>query len=152
VEIGKRVLALDFSEGMIRQAQQKIRAPNVTFQVADLTQPWPVPPESIDWIACDLVMEHVADLKFIFAQAYAVLKPGGRFFVSELHPLRQYRGSKAIFQHEGQATEIDAFVHHLSDYLNAAESTGYSQPLIKEWWHPEDQGKEPRLVSFLCEK
>lgn len=40
-EIAKTIHALDFSEGMIEQARQKLNASNVEFAQADLTKPWP---------------------------------------------------------------------------------------------------------------
>src|ERR1700704_5837722 len=40
-QIGRRVLALDFSTGMIEQARAKLLLENVEFELADLTQPWP---------------------------------------------------------------------------------------------------------------
>src|SRR5262245_17895445 len=38
--IGDHVHAIDFSEGMLAQARAKGLGANVTFSVADLTQPW----------------------------------------------------------------------------------------------------------------
>src|SRR3954463_1383723 len=65
-EIGYHVHALDFSEGMIAQARAKLSLPNVAFTVADLTRPWPRAAGSADLIVCNLVLEHIADLSFIF--------------------------------------------------------------------------------------
>ncbi len=151
-QLGTRVQALDFSEGMIGQAQSKLNSPNVTFSVADLTEPWPCVNQSVDLIVCNLVLEHIADLDFIFAQAARVLVEQGRFFLCELHPFRQYQGTQANFQRRAQRVAIPAFVHHISDYLSAAERHGFSLIRLAEWWHEEDQDKPPRLVSFMFEK
>ena len=40
-QIGTRVHALDFSQGMIEKAKEKVKAENVRFEMADLTQRWP---------------------------------------------------------------------------------------------------------------
>ena len=151
-EIGEYVYAFDFSEAMIEKARQKLRIGNVSFVVADLTQRWPCKDRAVDLIACNLVLEHIRDLSFIFAEADRVLDRGGKFFISELHPFRQYRGTKANFQREQQTTEIEAFVHHLSDFTGAAAHGGFSLTNMKEWWHEEDHNKPPRLVSFMFEK
>jgi malonyl-CoA O-methyltransferase len=151
-EIGERVTALDFSEGMVALARRKVRSDNVTFRTADLTNPWPCHARSADLIVCNLVLEHIEDVRFIFSEAARVLSDGGRFFVCEPHPARQYLGTKATFARDGAATEIPAFVHHLSDFLDAAEASRLTLLQLREWWHEEDENKPPRLVSFLFGK
>ena len=39
--IAAKVHALDFSDGMLAQAKNKVSSDNVMFTVADLTRPWP---------------------------------------------------------------------------------------------------------------
>jgi ubiquinone/menaquinone biosynthesis C-methylase UbiE len=149
---GERVLALDFSSGMIARAQAKVHAANVRFATADITIPWPCASRAMDLIVCSLILEHIADLSFIFAEAARVLTEGGQLLICELHPFRQYEGKKAVFQREGGQTEIPAFVHHISDFLTAAAKSGLTLATLGEWWHDEDQGKPPRLVSFRFTK
>ena len=151
-QIGRHVSAIDFSTGMIEKARAKLSADNVTFAVADITQPWPEKDQSFDLVVCNLVLEHIADLTHIFAQAFRVLGEGGRFFVSELHPFRQYQGTQANFQRNQETIQIPAFVHHISDFIDAAAANGLALARMKEWWHPEDQNKPPRLVSFVFQK
>lgn len=148
-QIGEQVQAVDFSEGMMAQARLKVQAPNVTFVAADLTQPWPCADRSIDLISINLVLEHVADLGFVFAEAARVLRVGGRMFICELHPFKQYQGKKATFEQQGQTTQITAFVHHISDYLDVAGQHGFSLARLAEWWHQPDRTLPPLLVSFL---
>ena len=152
VEIGERVHPLDFSEGMIEKAREKVKAENVKFLVADLTQKWPSENRSCDLIVCNLVLEHIEDLSFIFSEALRVLQEQGRFIINELHPFRQYEGKKARFDTEKGVTEIPAFVHHISDFLNAAATNGLRLVKLNEWWHEQDQGKPPRIISFIFEK
>jgi ubiquinone/menaquinone biosynthesis C-methylase UbiE len=151
-QIGEHVSALDFSAGMIEKARQKLSFDNVTFIVADISQPWRFEDQSFDLVVCNLVLEHISDLSFVFAQAFRVLRAGGQFFVSELHPFRQYQGTQANFQRNQEKTEIPAFVHHISEFIDAAEANELELAGIKEWWHLEDQNKPPRLVSFMFQK
>lgn len=151
-QIGKHVHALDFSAGMIEKAKSKLALPNVTFEIADITRTWPCEDESFDLIVCDLVLEHIENLSFIFSETSRVLKEHGRFFISELHPFRQYQGTVARFQRADDTTQIAAYVHHLTDFTAAAMANGLSMVSMKEWWHEEDMGKPPRLVSFVFAK
>lgn len=147
--IGARVHAVDFSAGMIEKARAKVTAPHVTFEIADITRGWPSNDHSFDLIVCNLVLEHIEDLNFIFAEASRVLVPDGRFFICELHPFRQYQGTQARFQRADDTRHIAAFTHHVTDFTNAALASGLMSREMKEWWHEEDEGKPPRLISFL---
>ena len=151
-QIGDWVRALDFSEGMLMRAKEKLRSDNVIFLVADIIKQWPYIDECADLVVCNLVLEHIEDLSFVFSEAFRSLNEGGRFFFCELHPFRQYQGTKARFQRNQETMEIQAFVHHISDYLETAEKVGLTLKGFKEWWHEEDQDKPPRLVSFMFEK
>ncbi|MCC7208963.1 MAG: class I SAM-dependent methyltransferase [Anaerolineae bacterium] len=152
-QIGQRVIAFDLTAGMITQAWAKLTtAEHVHFAIADLTQPWPCTAEWADLVVCNLVLEHIEDLPFVFEQAARALRSGGRFFLSELHPFKQYLGSKATFQHGDEQVQIPAFVHHVSAFLDAGRGAGLALERLGEWWHPEDDGQPPRLVTFLFEK
>src|SRR5215213_8399151 len=124
IEVGASVHTLDFSAGMIEKAQEKVQARNMRFSIADLTQAWPGEDQAYDLLVCSLVLEHIEDLSFIFREAARVLAPNGRFLIHELHPFRQYQGKKARFQRGEQVTEIPAYIHHISDFVNAASTGG----------------------------
>jgi malonyl-CoA O-methyltransferase len=151
-QIGTKVHALDFSQGMIEKAREKVKTENVRFSLADLTQIWPCNDQVYDLIVCNLVLEHIEDLSFIFSEAFRVLDDGGKFLVNELHPFRQYEGKKARFQLEEGVIEIPAFTHHISDFVNDAADHGLRLVKLKEWWHEADQNKPPRIVSFMFQK
>ena len=151
-EIGEQVHAIDFSPAMIEQARQKRTSENVTFTLADISKQWPVADASVVLVTCNLVLEHISNLEFIFAEAGRVLIDGGRCFVSELHPFRQYQGVQARFEREAETIAILAFVHHLSDFLDAAARAELSLVAVNEWWHADDEHKPPRLISFMFRK
>ncbi|MCB9450787.1 MAG: class I SAM-dependent methyltransferase [Anaerolineaceae bacterium] len=151
-EIAQQVYALDFSEGMMAQARAKINKAQVAFALADLTQPWPCATGCVELVVCNLVLEHIRDLDFIFAEAWHVLTEGGQFYLSELHPFKQYQGKQAVFERGGEQTPIAAFVHHISDFVAAAQGAGFTLTKLGEWWHDEDPPDTPRLVTFLFTK
>lgn len=150
--VSEHVMAIDFSEEMLKQARQKAGFSNIQFLQADLTKPWSLGRASVDRIVCDLVLEHIEDLLSIFSEAAYCLRKGGYFFISELHPFRQYQGGKASFNYGSERIEIDAFMHHISDFLYAARSAGLILEECQEWWHREDKGQPPRLVTFIFVK
>lgn len=147
-----RVTAVDFSDAMMQQAKEKIKASNVSFVQADIKNKWLFKDNTFDMITCNLILEHIQDLKFVFAEAARVLKDGGRFFISELHPFKQYTGSKARFENEGETIFLECYVHHISDFFDAAIQNGFNCLQLKEWFDDEEKKDLPRLVSFVFEK
>ncbi|MCC6177340.1 MAG: class I SAM-dependent methyltransferase [Chloroflexi bacterium] len=151
-QIATQVLALDFSEAMLSRARAHVDAANVSFEVADISRPWPCADHSVDLIVSNLVLEHVDDLGVVFAEAQRCLAPGGSMFVCELHPARQYRGTTARFQRGEKIVHVAAFTHHVSDFVTAAEQHGLMLKQLREWWRQPDRSGPPLLVSFVFRK
>lgn len=145
------VIALDFSANMIEKARKKITAENVTFTEADLRVDWPVKPGWANLITCSLVLEHIENLDFIFAEAARALKRNGKFYICELHPGKQYAGSRAKFETEEGVHTPEAFVHHLSDYLNAAKTYKFTLLDLNEYFDDPKEENIPRLISLVFE-
>lgn len=151
--ISQSVLALDFSPGMLARARARVQDHHVQFQQADLLQTWPCGDGLAELVSCNLVLEHIEHMVSIFRESARVLAPGGRFFVSELHPSRQYLGRQARFvDEEGETTRIQAYVHHVSDFTRAALAAGFQIERLDEWWHADDTQKSPRLLTLLLVK
>lgn len=152
-EKAARLTAVDFSAGMLRHAQAKLAGhqPPVTFVPADITRPWLFVSAPLDLITCSLILEHIQDLDSIFAQARQALRPGGLFYIGELHPFKQYLGSKARFDTPGGAVELETYGHHLSDFTEGARRHGLRCQQLREWFDADDQAAPPRIVSFVFE-
>lgn len=146
------LLGLDFSVEMLKQAKEKIKSDKVKFQFADLTRKWDVADESADLISCSLVLEHISDLDFIFNEASKKLTSEGLFYICELHPFKQYMGSKAKFTTENTTIELDVFIHNISDYVDSAIGNGFDLLELKEWFDGIDNNELPRLISFVFQK
>ena len=148
----KQLLAVDLSEGMLAKAKEKIGSDRVRFQQADITKPWDFATEKVDLVTCSLILEHIENLSFIFSEASKVLPNGGYFYICELHPYKQYAGSKARFETAEGLQVLECFVHHVSDYATAALQNGFAIKALEEWFDEDNRSNPPRLVSFLFQK
>lgn len=146
-----QILAVDFSEEMLAIAKKKISSKNVHFQKADVTKKWDWTSENFDLITCNLILEHIKDLDHIFQQAFSKLRGDGHFFISELHPFKQYKGTKARFNSGDKLIELETFNHHVSEFLNAGKKAGFQLIELKEWFD-EDKTDPPRIISLLFNK
>lgn len=152
--LARRVLALDFSAGMLDVARARVAAPQVQFAQADLQADWPAAAQDADLVCFHLVLEHMAQLAPVLARAARALRPGGHLLVSELHPFKQYLGGQARFQDpQGREQRIPAHVHHVSDYTAAAQGCGLQLLRLDERWHADDDpGGVPRLLCLVLRR
>ena len=148
----KRIIGLDFSQEMLNKAKEKISNNKVVFNKADLNVDWEIDNNFAHLITSSLTLEHIDNLNHIFYQANLKLKKDGLFFISELHPYKQYLGSKAQYVTENGTKELEVYIHHISDYIDNATSNGLKLVEMKEWFDENNQKGLPRLVSFLFKK
>jgi ubiquinone/menaquinone biosynthesis C-methylase UbiE len=144
------VLALDISEGMLRQAKAYVKSPRVRFLQHDIRFAWPVADASADVVIAMLVLEHVEHLDPILTEASRALRPNGDLFLCELHPMRQMLGGQAQFTNPqtGELERVAAFLHDVSEYVNGGVQAGCTLLHLGEW---RDAGAvradPPRLLS-----
>lgn len=145
----REVVALDFSEGMLAQARTRCAGLPVRFAAQDLRTRWPVGDATIDVAVTDLVLEHIEDLAPIYAEAARVLRPGGVFFVSELHPAMQRAGKQANFTDPATGTEhrIPAYRHDVAAFVNGGIGAGLVLRRLDEWRLGADDD-HPRLLTL----
>lgn len=148
----EKLIGADFSGEMLAKAKQKIKAENVEFRQMDLRETWNFADNSFDLITCSLALEHIENIEFIFHQANRVLRSGGKFYFGELHPFKQYLGTKARFETDSGIFELECFVHHTSDFFAAAKSNDFDVIEIKEWFDLDDKTQVPRLLTMILQK
>ena len=148
----ERIIGLDFSQEMLDKAKEKITDNNVEFKKSDLIKDWEIENQFADLITSSLTLEHIADLNHIFKQANQKLIDNGIFFISELHPFKQYTGSKARYVTKDGIEELKVYTHHISDYLDNAKNNGFELLEIKEWFDEKSEKEIPRLISFVFRK
>ena len=148
----KTVTCVDLSAEMRSVAQSKILAANVRFMLGDIREGWSFLKQKADLITSSLILEHIEHLDHVFQEAFDHLNPDGHFYVCELHPFKQYSGSKARFEAEGKLHVLDCYLHHVTDYTESAVATGFVVERIDEWFDDDDRRNIPRLISFLFKR
>ncbi len=148
----KQITAVDLTQEMIEKAKQKVQNSNVHFVVADILEDWSFATQQYDLVTFSLVLEHIEHLAPIFEKLKTVVKRNGYVYISELHPFKQYAGSKARFDIGAGEQILDCFNHHISDFTNMSSMNGFKVLLVKEYFDDNNKANIPRLLTLLFQK
>lgn len=152
-ERASQVTSVDLSEEMLLKAKEKIDAPHVTFVQADINEPWNfIEKTGYDLVNFSLVLEHIENLDHIFMETAAALNPGGYVYIGELHPFKQYSGSKARFETAEGIQVVNCFDHHISDFIQSAGRYGLMPVDINEYFDNDDRTGLPRILTIILKK
>ncbi len=125
-QAGNLVTGIDLSPGMLAVAREKLRGlGNVSLVEADFLQSG-LSLRDFDAVVTALVLEHIADLQAFFVRIAASLKPGGAFYLSEIHPDRIAGGTQANFidGKTGEAVRLTSYAHSEETIQAAARHAG----------------------------
>lgn len=148
----KQVTSVDFSEEMLAKAKEKIISDKVNFIQADITEKWKFTNQKFDIITFSLVLEHIENLDHIFSETAKVISAGGYIYIGELHPFKQYSGSKARFESEQGTQVLTCFNHHVSDFVQSAKKYGFDIADINEHFDDDDRNNIPRVLTIFLKK
>lgn len=148
----KHITAVDLSQEMLSKAKGKIKSDRIKFVQADITQSWAFTNEQYDLISFSLVLEHIENLNRIFKEAVKVLSSGGHIYIGELHPFKQYTGTKARFETEKGVEILNCFNHNISDFTTSAKNNGFDIVSIDEFFDGNDRTTIPRVLTLLFRK
>ncbi len=144
-----QITAIDLSEGMLNRAKEKIQSDRVDFSLADITLDWTFAKHSYDLVTFSLMLEHIEDLNAIFKKLSMATSSGSLIYIGELHPFKQYTGSKARFETEAGTQVVTCFNHHVSDFTKAANANGFKLIQLEEQFDDEDRNQIPRILNLL---
>ena len=138
-----RVIGVDMTPEMISKAREnadKGGYKNVEFRLGEI-ESLPVEPESVDIVISNCVINLAPDKGKVFGEAFRVLKPGGRSFISDIVLLKEL--PHAVKQSVEAYIGCVAGAMMKEDYLAAIRDAGFStvtvieetRAIAKSWLH-----------------
>lgn len=123
---GKRVTAVDASQGMLTEAKAKAKREQlmINFQKKDITQ-LPFDDGTFDLVICALALSHQPDLIEPCRELVRVLCSGGNLIISDLHPWFQANcGVQYEIELEGEHYPYPLYHTQIEDYERAVKLSG----------------------------
>ncbi|RPJ08247.1 MAG: methyltransferase domain-containing protein [Spirochaetaceae bacterium] len=135
------VYGIDATRAMIEKASvlaEKLGVKNATFIEAELDK-LPLAAAIVDCVVSNCTINHASDKKAVWREIYRVLKPGGRFVVSDIYastpvPMEYAKDPQAI-------AECWAGSQTRQDYLDTVLDVGFSGVHILEESEPYEKGR-----------
>lgn len=146
-----RVIGVDMTPEMIEKARENARKGdyrNVEFRLGEIEN-LPAADNSIDMAISNCVINLSPDKERVFAEAFRVLKPGGRLMISDIVLLKELP--------DYIKSSIEAYVGCLSGaimkhaYIKLIEKAGFHQvEIIDEAFFPvEDMANDPTARAII---
>ena len=124
---GARVIGLDASRGMLREAQRQAANPSIEWLHGE-AEALPLPDASVDCVFSNLALPWCEDIDAVFLEVARVLRPRGLFTFTTVGPdtLIELR---AAFRATDDGVHVHAFtdMHDLGDGLVRA---GFAEPVL----------------------
>ena len=120
-----KVIGVDMTEQMIAKAREnaaKSGFDNVEFRLGEIEN-LPLESESVDIVISNCVINLAPDKGKVFREAYRALKPGGRFYISDIVLLKELPA--------GVKQSVEAYIGCVagailkSEYLTAIKEAGF---------------------------
>jgi ubiquinone/menaquinone biosynthesis C-methylase UbiE len=142
-EVGENGFAygIDISDGMLAKARknaQKLGITNADFKKSNLEQ-IPLSDGSVDLLISNCTINHADDKQTVWNEVHRILKPGGRFVVSDIYSLQpvpeEYRTDPAA------VAECWAGSVTRQQYVQQLNQAGFTDVQILEESEPYPKGQ-----------
>jgi 2-polyprenyl-3-methyl-5-hydroxy-6-metoxy-1,4-benzoquinol methylase len=143
--LGARVVACDFSAALIERARARSEAQElagqVSYQVVDATdeaQLLALGEGRFDGAVCNMALMDMAAIEPLFNALARLLKPGGPFVFSVMHPCFNTTSTLMVENWDEAGTDRTVLSVKVSQYLGLAPTKGLAimgQPLPQHYFH-----------------
>lgn len=99
-----------------------------------------------------MVLEHIVDLNHVFKEALNTVKDGGFIYLGEIHPFKQYTGSKVRFESSEGTETVTCFTYHITEFINATSKYGFELKKMGEHFDEDDKNGLLRILTLLFQK
>ena len=144
VELGGSVLATDFSEGMLERA--RARGGDIEYRRVDATDEDALlalgDPGSFDAVVSNMAIMDMTSIEPMASAAARLLKPGGRFVLSTLHPAFN----------SGEAVPTAELVYRDGDVrkVYSVKVSSYAKPSSAKGWRSRDSPSSSGTSTGRC--
>ncbi len=143
-DLGARVVAVDFSEAFIDRAKARTQeyAGRIEYLVLDATDRvrlLSLGPRRFDAAICTMALMDMTAIEPLVSTLRILLKPGGRFVFSVMHPCFNSMGSRMVIEEgyqDGNLTPV--FAVKVVEYLRPSARQGIGivgQPAMQYYFH-----------------
>jgi ubiquinone/menaquinone biosynthesis C-methylase UbiE len=144
------VYGIDISEGMVAKAKanlEKFDVENAKILQAELEK-LPLEDNSVNLVISNCTINHAADKQAVWNEIFRILKPDGRFVVSDI-----YATSPIADEYRNDPTAVaECWAGSVTqdEYLTALEKAGFKNLIIYEESAPYEKGKA-EVASWTIE-
>ena len=138
---GGMVYGIDVSDGMIETASKmadKIGVTNAKFIKSDLEK-LPLPDRIADLVISNCTINHASDKNLVWKEVYRIMKPGGRFVVSDIYstaPVPELYRNDPVAVSECWAGAVTR-----EEYMNTLTDAGFNEIKVIEESQPYKKGQ-----------
>jgi len=141
------VYGIDIAEGMITKAQSnlaKFEVTNARILKSDLEK-LPLDTQTVNLVISNCTINHAKDKKAVWSEVYRILKPGGRFVVSDIYagaPIEEEYSNDPVAVSECWAGAVTR-----AEFFEMLEAAGFVDICILEETELYEKGKA-EVASF----
>jgi SAM-dependent methyltransferase len=148
-----RVIGVDMTAEMVERAKANAKAgnyANIDLKLGEIDR-LPLPDSSVDVVISNCVINHAPDKLAVFKEAYRVLKPNGRIYVSDLVTAGKL-SEETVRDADKLWAEWLAVASDRREYLNAIKAAGFRElTVMTEGTFPKaeaDAGLRRKIINI----